>query len=128
MSAPHWMNEVLCEFGRAAGLEDFTFNDRDVAALTFEHGAMLVFEYAYHSLNVMVTVPVTQDTETAMRVLAHAAPERREEFRIKAGFLPKAEKAFFVVRLPHEEVTLPILNAAFLVLRRIADQFGEGTR
>lgn len=128
MNAPHWMNEMLREFGHAAGIEHFGFNDRDVAALRFEQGAMLVFEYAYTSLTVMITVPVANDVETAKRVLAHAIPERRGDFRIKTGFLAQPERAFFAIRLPHDEVTLPILNAAFLALRRIADQFGEGTQ
>lgn len=128
MSAPEWVNEVIREFGRSAGLESFGLNERDVAALSFERGAMLVFEYAYASLMVMMTLPVSNDMETIRRILSFAMPERRGDFRVKSGLLPKSGKAFFATRLPHEEITLPVLNMAFSTLRRMADQFGEGTR
>lgn len=128
MMPPGWMQEVIAEFGRAAGIENFAFNDRNTAALSFESGATLVFEYAYSSLTVMMTVPVAVDSSTATKALSFAVPERRGEFRIKAGFLQKAGRVFFAVRLPHDEVSLPVVNSAFSYLRRIADQFGEGAR
>lgn len=126
MNVPHWIRETIAEFGRAAGIGNFAFNDRDVAALAFGSGAILAFEYAYSSLNVLITVPIVRDNANAMRLLSFAAPERRGEFRVKTGFMPKGDKAFFAVRLPHEEVSLPVLNSAFSYLRRMADQFGEG--
>jgi type III secretion system chaperone SycN len=122
------MNEVIAEFGRAAGIEGFAFGPNATAALGFESGASLVFEYAYSSLIVMMTVPVTLDYSVAEKALKFVMPERRGEFRIKAGFLAEKGKVFFAVRLPHEEVTLPVLNSAFSYLRRLADQFGEGAR
>lgn len=128
MNAPYWIQETIAEFGRAAGIENFAFNDRDVAALAFGSGAVLAFEYAYSSLNVMITMPIAGDGESAKRLLSFATPERRGEFRVKTGFMPKGDKAFFAVRLPHEEVSLPVLNAAFSYLRLIADQFGEGVK
>jgi type III secretion system chaperone SycN len=122
------MQETIAEFGRSAGIENFAFNDRGTAALGFASGASLVFEYAYSSLSVVMTVPVATDCDTAAKALSFAAPERRGDFRIKAGFLEKAGKVFFAVRLPHDEVSLPVVNSAFSHLRRIADQFGEGAR
>jgi type III secretion system chaperone SycN len=126
MNAPQWIQETIAEFGRAAGIENFVFNDRDVAALSFDRGAILAFEYAYSSLNIIITLPLVCDAENAKRLLSFAAPERRGEFRMKTGFMPKGDKAFFAVRLPHEEVSLPVINAAISYLRSIADQFGEG--
>ena len=128
MTPPNWMQETIAEFGRSAGIDNFAFNDRGTAALGFSSGAMLVFEYAYSSLSVMMTVPVELDSATAAKALSFSAPERRGEFRIKAGFLEKSGRVFFAVRLPHDEVSLPTVNSAFSYLRRIADQFGEGTR
>ncbi len=128
MTPPAWMQETIAEFGRSAGIENFAFNERGTAALGFSSGAKLVFEYAYSSLNVMITVPVVLDSATAAKALSFAAPERRGEFRIKAGFLEKAGRVFFAVRLPHDEVSLPAVNSAFSYLRRMADQFGEGAR
>ena len=128
MTPPNWMQETIAEFGRSAGIDGFAFNERGTAALGFSSGAKLVFEYAYSSLSVMMTVPVVLDCAVAAKALAFAAPERRGEFRIKAGFLEKAGRVFFAVRLPHDEVSLPAVNSAFSYLRRIADQFGEGAR
>lgn len=128
MVPPHWMNEVIAEFGRSAGIDGFSFGANATAALGFESGASLVFEYAYSSLIVMMTVPVALDSSVAEKVLKFAMPERRGEFRIKAGFLSEKGRVFFAVRLPHDEVTLPVINSAFSYLRRLADQFGEGAR
>jgi type III secretion system chaperone SycN len=122
------MNEVIAEFGRSAGIDGFAFGANGTAALGFESGASLVFEYAYSSLVVMMTVPVALDASVAAKALKFVMPERRGDFRIKAGFLSEKGKVFFAVRLPHEEVTLPVINSAFSHLRRLADQFGEGAR
>ena len=128
MTPPNWMRETIAEFGRSAGIDNFAFNERGTAALGFEKGAALVFEYAYSSLNVMITVPVVPDSDTAAKALSFVTPERRGEFRVKSGFLEKAARVFFAVRLPHDEVSLPAVNSAFSHLRRMADQFGEGAR
>jgi type III secretion system chaperone SycN len=128
MVPPHWMNEVIAEFGRSAGIDGFAFGPNATAALGFESGASLVFEYAYSSLIVMMTVPVALDSSVAEKALKFVMPERRGEFRIKAGFLSEKGRVFFAVRLPHDEVTLPVINSAFSYLRRLADQFGEGAR
>ena len=128
MTPPAWMQETIAEFGRSAGIENFAFNERGAAALGFEKGAALVFEYAYSSLSGMITVPVVLDSDTAPKALSFVTPERRGEFRVKSGFLEKAGRVFFAVRLPHDEVSLPAVNSAFSYLRRIADQFGEGAR
>jgi type III secretion system chaperone SycN len=128
MMPPNWMRETIAEFGRSAGIDNFAFNERGTAALEFSSGAMLVFEYAYSSLSVMITVPVIPDSDTAAKALSFVTPERRGEFRVKSGFLEKAGRVFFAVRLPHDEVSLPAVNSAFSHLRRMADQFGEGAR
>ena len=128
MTPPHWVNEVLAEFGRSAGIGSFSFGDRSTAALSFESGASLIFEYAYSSLVVMMTVPVSIDPSVAAKALEFVTPERRGDFRVKAGLLSEKGRVFFAVRLPHEEVSLPVINSAFSHLRRFADQFGEGAR
>ena len=128
MPPPHWICEILAEFGRSAGIDAFSFGDRAAAALSFESGATLIFEYAYSSLVVMMTVPVAPEPAVAAKALQFTMPERRGSFRVKAGFLPGKGRVFFAVRLPHEEITLPVLNSAFSHLRRLADQFGEGAR
>lgn len=128
MRVPNWVSDQIGEFGRSAGIESLVLNDRDTVALAFESGAQLCFEYAYESLAVMLTLPVPEDPDTVKRILQQAIPERRGDFRIRCGLLPRSQKAFFAVRLPHEEITLPVLSAAFSTLRRLADSFGEGVR
>lgn len=128
MAPPHWMNEVLAEFGRSAGIDGFSFGANATAALGFESGASLVFEYAYSSLVVMMSVPVPADSQIAAKALQFVMPERRGDFRVKAGVLLEKGRVFFAVRLPHDEVSLPVINSAFSHLRRLADQFGEGAR
>ena len=39
--APVWLDDIVREFGRSAGLSDFSLNDRGAAAATFETGAQL---------------------------------------------------------------------------------------
>ena len=55
--APVWLDDIVREFGRSAGLSDFALNDRGAAAISFETGAQLRFEYAFESLVVALSVP-----------------------------------------------------------------------
>lgn len=128
MSAPEWLQQTIAEFGRGAGLQSLALNDRGAASLSFDNGTSLVFEYAFSSLVVMMTVPVSKTPEVAGKVLSFAIPERRTLFRINAGFMPKADKAFFAIRLPREEITLPVLMSAFNEVRHLAGQFAEVSR
>lgn len=128
MNAPHWVNDIIHEFGQTIGLESFALNDRDSVALRFEHGAMLIFEYAYASLIVMLTMNVISDLEMTKHLLSLVTPERRGDFRMKSGIFTKKQRAFVAIRLPHEEISLPIVNAAVAYLRRFADQVGGGIR
>ena len=92
MTAPVWMNAVVGDFGRGAGLGGLALDDRGVAVLRFETGAALRLEYTGVELVIAVTVPVADvkrllgdrvygvDTpsleDTAMRLLL----ERKETF------------------------------------------------
>ncbi len=125
-AAPQWLDEILNEFGRGAGLEHLTLGEQGVAALEMTQGMMLSFEYIYPHLTVMVTVEVTKDIETAQKVLLLADPNRQGELLIRSGLLPRANKAFFATILQHEEVTLPLLTTAFAELRRLAERFVGG--
>ena len=55
MMAPEWLNAVVRDFGRAAGADTLALNDRGAAAVTFETGATLRFEYTGAELVVAVT-------------------------------------------------------------------------
>ena len=79
--APVWLDDIVREFGRSAGLSDFSLNDRGAAAATFETGAQLRFEYAFESLGVARSFPYPcGDPAAARRLLAAAHPGARPGF------------------------------------------------
>ena len=127
MTAPSWINAVIADFARAAGIGDFALNDRGSAALRFENGASLRFEYREGELVVAATVPAANDAPTARRILAYAHPDARHGVAVRAGYLAKSGCAVFAVRLAYQEVTLPVLSATFDALWRVATEFGDST-
>ena len=124
MTAPTWIEAVVRDFGKAAGLSGLALNDRGAAAISFENGAALRLEYAFDSLVAALTLPARLDPATAARLLAYAHPEARYGFKLRAGYLSKGGRAVFAARLADREVTLPALNSVFSVLWRIGQEFG----
>lgn len=124
MTAPNWIESVVRDFGRGAGIGDFALNSSGAAAFRFENGYSLRFEYRGDGLFVMVTVPSANDPASVRRLLAYAHPDARYGVRARACYLPKSGCAAFVARIVSTEVTLPALNAAFGALWRIAKEFG----
>ena len=124
MTAPGWIASLVGDFGKAAGLSSLSLNGRGTAAIAFENGFGLRFEYVEGELVVAVTVPAYLDAMRAKALLAYAHPEARLGFRVRAGFLPRQGTAVFAIRLQERAVTLPMVNQAFAVLWRIAQEFG----
>ena len=125
--APVWLNDIVREFGRSAGLSDFALNDRGAAAISFETGAQLRFEYAFESLVVALSIPYpASDPAAARRLLAAAHPGARPGFKLRAGLLEKSGRAILAARFPERETTLPAVNAAFAALWRIAEDLAGG--
>ena len=124
MTAPAWIESTVDEFGRSAGLGSLPLGDRGVAALSFQNGLVLRFEYAFDSLHLSMTVPARLDASAAGRLLGYAHPDARLGFRIRTGYLAKSGRAVFAVRFADRDVTLPSINAAFALLWRIALEFG----
>ena len=124
MTAPTWIDSAVGEFGRSAGLGSLSLGDRGVAALAFQNGLALRFEHASDALYVAMTVPARLDASAARRLLGYAHPNARFGFRLRAGYLAKAGRAVFAVKLADRDVTLPALNAAFALLWRVALEFG----
>ncbi len=124
MTAPGWIASLVGDFGKAAGLSSLSLNGRGTAAIAFENGFGLRFEYVEGELVVAVTVPAYLDATRAKALLAYAHPEARLGFRVRAGYLPRSGKAVFAVRIQERDVTLPMVNQAFAVLWRIAQEFG----
>ncbi len=124
MTAPSWIESAVGEFGRSAGLGSLSLGDRGVAALSFQNGLVLRFEYAFDALHVAMTVPVHLDASSAGRLLGYAHPSARFGLRIRTGYLAKSGRAVFAVSFADRDVTLPSVNAAFALLWRVALEFG----
>ena len=125
--APVWLDDIVREFGRSAGLSDFALNDRGAAAVTFETGAQLRFEYAFESLVVALSVPFPGGAPAAARrLLAAAHPGARPGFKLRAGLLEKSGRAILAARFPERETTLPAVNAAFSALWRLSEDLAGG--
>ena len=77
MTAPVWLNAVIGDFGRAAGIGALALNERGAAALRFENGTSLRLEYTGAELVVAVTVP----SADLKRLLSFSHPKARYGFR-----------------------------------------------
>ena len=124
MTAPGWIASLVGDFGKAAGLPSLSLNGQGTAAIAFANGFGLRFEYVEGELVVAVTVPVFLDVGRTKALLSYAHHEARLGFRVRAGYLPRSGKAVFAVRIQERDVTLPMVNQAFAVLWRIAQEFG----
>ena len=122
---PAHVISAIREFGRAAGLGDFSLNANDSAAVKFDSGATLRFEYCFDGLTVAMTVPCAPNPATIRRMLEYSCPAPQGGGRpVRAGYLAKAGCAIFAIRIGEESVTLPTVNAAFADLWSIIDEFG----
>ena len=122
---PAHVISALREFGKAAGIGDFSLNSHDSAAVKFDTGAILRFEYCFDGLTIAMSVPCRPDPLTIRRLLEYAAPSPRGGVRpMRTGYMEKSERAIFVIRLAEEAVTLPAINAAFSELWGTVNEFG----
>ncbi len=125
-AAPRWLDEIIADFGRGAGIQSLSLGARGVAALAGDCGTAFILEYVHPNLLVRMTAEVVKTPETAKKVLQFAEPLRRGRFAVRTGFMPHADTAFFAVALPHDAVTLPVLMDVFHELRRLAERFAGG--
>ena len=120
MTAPVWLNAVVGDFGRGAGLGGLALDDRGVVVLRFETGAALRLEYTGVELVIAVTVPVAD----VKRLLALAHPKARHGFIVRTGVVRKTQEGVLAVRLAERDVTLPQVSSVFSVLWRLASEVG----
>lgn len=123
MTAPVWLNAVIGDFGRAAGINGLALNERGVAVLRFENGAALRLEYTGSELLVAMTRP----SADVRRLLALSHPKARYGFRIRTGILAKTHEAVMAVRIAERDVTLPHVSRVFELLWRLAEEMGGAT-
>ena len=120
MTAPVWMNAVIGDFGRAAGINGLALNERGAAVFKFENGVALHLEYTGGEL----VVAMTTTTADVRRHLSLSHPRARYGFRIRTGVIPKTRKAVMAIRLAERDVTLPRVSGAFELLWRLAGEIG----
>ena len=124
MTAPGWIASLVGDFGKAAGLPSLSLNGQGTAAIAFENGFGLRFEYIEGELVMAVTVPAYLDAGRTKALLAYAHPDAVLGARVRAGYLTRRGSAVFAVRLDARDATLPAVNRAFEVLWRVAMEFG----
>ncbi|MBQ9725947.1 MAG: hypothetical protein IJ783_06370 [Kiritimatiellae bacterium] len=127
MKAPEWIAATVRDFGRGAGIGDFSLNDRGAAAFRFENGVALRFEWREGELVVATTVPCPGDAAAARRILACAHPAARFGAPVRSGYLARSGCAVFAVRIAEQDVTLPLVDSVFGALWRVATEFGGET-
>lgn len=120
MMAPGWLDAVVSDFGRGAGLGGLALGDRGAAALRFETGSSLRLEYTGGELVVAMTAPAAD----IRRLLSFSRPDARFGYRVRTGILPRSGEAVLAVRLAEREVTLVRLNAVFSLLWRLVGEIG----
>ena len=120
---PAWLNGSVREFASGMGLRDFALNDDGAAALRFENGVGLKFEYAMDFLSLSMSVESPQDADAVKLLLSASDPLRRGAFAIRTGIAGNPSRAVFTVRLESAEVTLGNLDAAMAELWRATENF-----
>lgn len=124
MTPPHVIG-ALADFGRSAGLDTLALGQRDSAAIRFDSGAVLRFEYYHDFLTVAMTVPCDDSAFTMRRMLAYSFPPPHSGGPVvRSGYISKSGTAIFAVRIPDSEVVLPTISAAFAALWEIVNEFG----
>lgn len=125
MTAPTWMNGVIADFGRAAGVSGLSLNANGAVALTFANGVTLRLEYTGDALIVAVTFRIVRNAPSIRRLLSLANPQAvRGGVRLRAGIIAKTGAAVVASILPERDVTMPLVSAAFNALWRAAEETG----
>ena len=122
---PSWLNDIVREFASGMGLKDFALNADGVAALRFENGIVLRFEYAMNFLSLSMSVESPQDVAAVKLLLSASDPLRRGAFAVRTGTAGNPPRAVFTVRLEPAEVTLGNLDAAMAELWRATENFSR---
>lgn len=124
---PTWLNEIVRDFGRQMGLNEFALNERGTAGLRFENGLSLRLEYANETLTMMIGMTPTNSVDFesfARKLLSLAHYELAGGVGVRAGYLARAGEAIFVKRMNEREIDVPKLEEAFQALWQAAMEMG----
>ena len=122
---PAWLNDIVREFASGMGLKDFVLNADGAAALRFENGVVLRFEYAMDFFSLSMSVESPQDVAAVKLLLSVSDPLRRGAFAVRTGTAGNPPRAVFTVRLEPAAVTLGNLDAAMAELWRATENFSR---
>ena len=122
---PAWLNDIVREFASGMGLKDFALNADGAAALRFENGVVLRFEYAMDFFSLSMSVESPQDVAAVKLLLSASDPLRRGAFAVRTGTAGNPPRAVFTVRLEPAAVTLGNLDAAMAELWRATENFSR---
>ena len=122
---PAWLNDIVREFASGMGLKDFSLNADGAAALRFENGTGLRFEYAMDFFSLSMSVESPQDVAAVKLLLSASDPLRRGAFAVRTGTAGNPPRAVFTVRLEPAAVTLGNLDAAMAELWRATENFSR---
>lgn len=123
MNAPHWLNSIITDFGAGIGVRTLLLNGKDAAAIKFEDGKSLHFEYIFESLAMTMHIPVYGSSETLKRLLSYSAPERKTIAKVRTAYLKDLSKALITITIPERQVTVPLMNTVFTELWRLSEDF-----
>ena len=124
MTAPTWMNAVIADFGRAAGVNGLALNASGASAIKFSNDSAFRFEYTGDELVLSMSFRIAHSVSSIRRLLSVANPKALRGVCFRAGILPKTGAAIVAVRLPERDVTLPVVNSVFSALWRLAEEIG----
>ncbi len=113
---PEWLNDAVRAFGRQMGLTTFALNERGVAALRFENGTTLRFEYANESLTVAASLALPGGEAAISRLFTAVHPDAGAPMHLRAVYLAKSGEGVYAVRLAEREVNVTAIEGAFRVV------------
>lgn len=119
---PEWLNDTVRSFGHQLGLRSFELNDRGAAAVRFENGNSIRFEYANDSLLISAGVPMSATEENIKSLLTAVHPAARHVTRLRAAYLERAGEAVYVARIPERDVNVTGIETVFRELFGAADR------
>jgi len=114
-NVPTWLDDVIVSFGRQMQLNDFRMNAHGVAAVSFENGVNLSFEYVEGALVVSIGVPCGDDAAAMKRLLALSHWGMRGE-PVRAVYKAKSGFATVLLRLDERAVTVARIESAVRML------------
>ncbi len=122
---PSWVNDTVRAFGRQMGLENFVLNDRGAAAVRFENGVSLKFEYAGEALVVSAGLSIPGGEAPLKALLAAAHPAARHQVKIRAAYLARSGEAVFASCIQERDVGVSTIEMVFRELWEAARHLGR---